>query len=592
MSPLQGWEDEESYNVPTLMIWLLTFLLVLITSALLLRYAVWIDRPVPRWVDFLPAVGVLLGVGQAWVGLGTSEFLVLVSLPLYLTAGLLFLLTLPRIFSRRRLVPGARWRVAKRLAAVAGLVLVAFGADRVVEVRGLLESRQRFSALLNEKLETDLTSLSWTGAFAGLRDKMIAEYPFTHWKGIDWAVLHAEIAPQVVAAQANHDERALYRALRQFAWSVPDGHVGIEGSDHALRHDEVGGGYGFQVVVLEDGRVLAKRVAPGGPAAGAGMRFAAEILTWNDAPIRDALGRVPVLWSEEPPATAEGRRLQQARFLVRAAVGSRAALTFRNRGEADARTVELKAVGEPEEPKPFNVIRDVFFGSPVEVRRLLGGPGYIRIKFELPCLFDLHPERDVARALKRFQEENVPGLVLDVRGNIGGQDSMIARLAAFFQRRERLYEMAAVYDPGTQRFLAHPETAVRLTPREPHWQGKVAVLVDADTLSSGEGIPLALRGLPGVAVFGWQGTQGSFGINQKSVLLPGGLKLVFPQAPSIDAQGRIQVDSDASGLGGIPPDQRVALDEAAFDAEYGQGRDVVMETAVRWLKRVESPHGS
>jgi carboxyl-terminal processing protease len=566
----------------------LTVLLIGITSVSLLRYLVWIDRRLPRWVDFLPALGVLLAVGQAWAASGTSAFMVLVSLPLYVATGLLFLLTLPRVFSRRRRIPEARWRWGKRIAALVGLVLVVFGADRVLEMRGLLESRHRFAALLNEKTVTDLTSLSWTGAFLGLRDKMTAEYPFTHWKGIDWAVLHAEIAPQVAAAEASKDERAWYRSLRSFAWSVPDGHMGIQGNDYGLRHAEMGGGLGFQIVQLDDGRVLAKRVRPGGSAAKAGMRFGAEILAWSSMPIRDALGRVPILWSEEPPATSEGRRLQQARFLVRGAAGARASLTFRNRGETGPRTVQLTAVEEPEEPKPFNVVKNILFGSPVEVRRLPAGPGYIRIKFELPALFDLHPERTVARALERFRAENVQGLVLDVRGNIGGQDSMIARLADFFQRRERFYEMAAVYDPETRRFLPHPETTVRLIPQEPRWEGKVAVLVDAETLSSGEGIPLALRGLPGVALFGWHGTQGSFGINQKTVLLPGGLKLVFPQAPSLDVRGQIQVDSDASGLGGIPPDHRAPLDEAAFDAAYGQGKDVVLETAVRWLKRIDS----
>ena len=50
------------------------------------------------------------------------------------------------------------------------------------------------------------------------------------------------------------------------------------------------------------------------------MRFGALILAWNGTPIRDVLGRVPVLWSEEPTATLEGRRLQHARFLVRGAV--------------------------------------------------------------------------------------------------------------------------------------------------------------------------------------------------------------------------------------------------------------------------------
>src|SRR6476659_4538088 len=103
---------------------LLSVLLIALTAALLLRYAVWVDRPLPRWVDFLPAANLLLVAGQAWAAVGTSAFVVLVSLPLYLAAGLLFLLTLPRIFSRQRRVPGTRWRWGKRMAAVLGLVLV------------------------------------------------------------------------------------------------------------------------------------------------------------------------------------------------------------------------------------------------------------------------------------------------------------------------------------------------------------------------------------------------------------------------------------------------------------------------------------
>ena len=38
---------------------LLSLLLIALTAALLLRYAVWIDRSLPRWVDFLPAVNLL-----------------------------------------------------------------------------------------------------------------------------------------------------------------------------------------------------------------------------------------------------------------------------------------------------------------------------------------------------------------------------------------------------------------------------------------------------------------------------------------------------------------------------------------------------
>jgi carboxyl-terminal processing protease len=111
----------------------------------------------------------------------------------------------------------------------------------------------------------------------------------------------------------------------------------------------------------------------------------------------------------------------------------------------------------------------------------------------------------------------------------------------------------------------------------------VAVLIDADTFSAGEGIPLALQGLPNVGIFGWRGTQGSFGVGEKTVHLPDGLDLTFPQARSLDGAGRIQIDSGADGRGGIQPDHRVPLDEAAFEASFVRGGDAVLDAAVRWI---------
>ncbi len=193
------------------------------------------------------------------------------------------------------------------------------------------------------------------------------------------------------------------------------------------------------------------------------------------------------------------------------------------------------------------------------------------------------PELEVRSALRSFRSAGAPGVVIDVRGNTGGQDEIVPRITAFFQARPRIYEIAGLYDPATALFRPHPETAVRVLPRRPYWSGRVAVLVNADTFSAGEGIPLALRGLPNVAVFGWRGTQGSFGVGEKTVHLPDGLDFLFPQGQSLDGGFHIQLDGDALGRGGALPDHRVPLDEAAFDAAFRRGRDVVLEAAVRWI---------
>jgi carboxyl-terminal processing protease len=552
-----------------------TLLLAALTVLLLLR--VFAARlPLPRWVGPLAAALAVLAVGQAMWSLRVSPLAILATIPLDAAVALLGLAAFPR---RLRRPPG----LPRRTLAVLGVL---FACDAAVVWAGLppLPRPRHHEALLaREETVTDLTALPWSQAFDALCAKLSAEYPFTSWKGIDWTALAARFAPRIQDAEARKDDRAYYRALRAFAWSVPDGHVDLRGDDRGLKIAEVGGGYGLGLVQLDDGRVMAGRVERLRPAARAGLRAGAEILTWNGQPVREALAKVDVDWSEEPPVTAAGRALQRLRFLTHGPVGGSATVGFRNPGTRTASTAVLTAVPE-KYPRPTGTRWDVLFGDSVQTRTLRGGYGYIKVKFELPTFWDLLPERRVARAIDRFLASGAPGIVFDVRNNSGGQDEIVPRITSFFQSRARLYEIAGTYDPASRSFQPHPETAVRILPSSPHWSRRVAVLVNPDTFSAGEGIPLALQGLPNVGIFGWSGTQGSFGVGEKTVHLPDGLDFLFPQGQSLNADRRIQIDGDAQGHGGIQPDHRVPLDGKAFDAAFVHGRDVVLEAAERWIQ--------
>jgi len=553
-----------------------TLLLSTLTVLLLAIVAASPRRPLPRWLPLLAGALAVLTAGQALWSLKTSPLALLASVPLAVGVALLGLAGFPRRVGRP---PGA----LRRITAALGIVLAVDGAARWIELPPLPRPRHHAALLAGEQTETNLAAFSWSHAFDALCARLAAEYPFTQWKGIDWAALNARFAPRIRDAEARRDDRAYYRTLRAFAWSIPDGHVDLRGDDRGLREAEAGGGYGLGLAELDDGRVMAARVDPGGPAARAGVQVGAEVLAWNGGPVRAALERVSVDWSEEPPATAEGRHLQRLRFLTHGRIGAHATVGYRNPSTQAASTAEMEAVAEAY-PRPTGTRWDVFLGDSISTKRLPDGTGYIQVKFELPTLWDLMPEREVRSAIRRFLSAGAPGIVIDVRGNTGGQDEIIPRITAFFQPRPRIYEIAGLYDPATALFRPHPETTVRVLPRPPYWPRRVAVLVNADTFSAGEGLPMALRGLPNVAIFGWRGTQGSFGVGEKTVHLPDGLDFVFPQGRSLDGRYQIQLDSDALGRGGVPPDHRVPLDEAAFDAAFRQGRDVVLEAAERWIR--------
>jgi carboxyl-terminal processing protease len=471
---------------------------------------------------------------------------------------------------------------------------------------------------LDRPRHADLGKLGWSAAFSRLCSLLASEYPFTAWKGIDWAAVERELGPRVAAAAARHDRRAYYRALRELVWGLRDGHAHLLGDDGGHERDEVGGSFGFEVVELDDGRVLASRVTAGGPAAQAGLRAGAEIVSWNGMPAAAALAAVPVLWSERPPATREGARLAQASLFGRAPVGAHAVIAFRNRPAAAAggragstggdgpgdgggeSAVEpatevrgLAATAAPPARAPCLRASELLFGRTLETRELAAGAGYVRIRFEVPTLRTPLPGRTLRRALARFAADRLPGVIVDVRGNCGGMDAMVPSLVAPLLREAELYEIPGVYSQGRResegrrgrgRFVPDPRQAIAVLPRPPLYRGRIAVLVDADTVSAGEAIPLLLEGQPDTAVIGLHATHGSFGIGLKSVALPGGLEVVFPHAQSLDGDGRVEVDGDAAGRGGVEPDVRLPLTAAVVDSWYGRGEDVVLAAGVRFVR--------
>ncbi len=175
-------------------------------------------------------------------------------------------------------------------------------------------------------------------------------YPYTKWKAIRWDAVDQQIRPQVLAAAASGDSAAFYIALKSYFNHTHDGHVGFghgwQSVQDAARYRQIGGSYGFAVIRLDDGRVVAHLVNPGSPAALAGMQFGATLLEVNDAPVDQVFDTVPVLWAEMIPATLEFIRINQGRLIGRVPVGKSMKIKFVNRGTTIPFTATLSAVDD------------------------------------------------------------------------------------------------------------------------------------------------------------------------------------------------------------------------------------------------------
>ncbi|MBX3003985.1 MAG: hypothetical protein KF828_08505, partial [Anaerolineales bacterium] len=73
----------------------------------------------------------------------------------------------------------------------------------------------------------DFSDLGFLDAFDEMLLMMRQEYAFTELKGLDWDALNASFRPRFEQAQQANDLDAYYFAMRDFLWSIPDGHIGF-----------------------------------------------------------------------------------------------------------------------------------------------------------------------------------------------------------------------------------------------------------------------------------------------------------------------------------------------------------------------------
>lgn len=167
------------------------------------------------------------------------------------------------------------------------------------------------------------------------------------------------------------------------------------------------------------------------------------------------------------------------------------------------------------------------------------------------------------------------GVVLDLRGNLGGVGAMIMGLSGHFLTEPETLGTLRLRD-ATMRYVANPIRVSRSGVTLKPFEGHVAVLVDELSASTTEILAAALQRLGRARVFGTP----SAGQALPALLtkLPNGDRLMY-------------VIGDFAGPGGgrlegagVNPDQATPRSRSALLA----GRDDALLAAVRWVQ--ESPH--
>ena len=402
----------------------------------------------------------------------------------------------------------------------------------------------------------DFSADSYREAFTKMVDLFRREYAYTDLYELDWFALEETYTPRFAEAQEAEDVDAYALAMRDFLWEIPDGHVGMPLSHLSdLFREETDGGLGLSLSELEDGRIVASFLLEGGPASNAGMQLGAEILAWDGGTLQEAMDR-EFVWAHQALSTEHTLRLQQLRYITRFPLGTDVELTFRNPDSEQEESVTLTTISER---ASFN--NSSFFSGiqgwelPVEFEILDSGYGYVTI-------YSFSDDERLTielweRMIETFNDEDVPGIIIDMRHNSGGSGYLADQLGAYFFDEEHILGYSSSYnealgdfylDPGSEDRFCLPENE-----EHPRYAGELAVVIAPGCFSACEFFAYNLTIEERAAIVGHYPTGGLGGAID-DFLMPEDITVRFTVTRALDADERIHVEAQ-----GVAPTVRVPV---------------------------------
>ena len=397
----------------------------------------------------------------------------------------------------------------------------------------------------------DFSTSTYSGAFTQTFNLLRNEYAFNGIPGKqpNWDALYADLAPKVKAAEDKQDPLAYYTALSEFSLAFNDGHVGISDgpSQRTYIQSRLFYGYGFAIRELDDGTSVVVYLTAKGPADVAGVKLGAEITAFNGTPIKDAISAVPLLL---PSSTDFGRRYQQAQLLSRGTQGSKASVTFKNPG-LGAQTVTLTA---GRETQSFFAIEP---GSnadptalPVEYKLINGNIGYVKVNSnndDLNLIIRLFQ-----RALQTFTDDQVAGVIIDMRVNYGGAP---LGLAGFLTKKTIVNGQLEYYSAETGKFEPSGPPDKSYPYQEQYHFDKMVLLVDQSCYSACELEAYGFSQVPGMEVVGMYPTGGTEAdVARGKFKLPAGISMQFPTGRIVMPDGSLFLEGK-----GVQPTLKIPI---------------------------------
>jgi carboxyl-terminal processing protease len=374
--------------------------------------------------------------------------------------------------------------------------------------------------------------------------------------GIDWQAVHDELRPKIEQASTMDEARII---MHEMISRLNLTHFNIIPSNVYENLDRPGGKgleegvAGIDVRVI-NGHPLITRVEEGSPAAAAGVRTGWEITRIRGHEIISMLQSIA---REYENTTYKDLILVTAvKSRLTGKIGDSIAIQFLNGAD---QTVDLDIQLIEKKGKRFKLGLFPSFHVWIEVNTIDEKIGYIAFN----SFFDpVNVMPAFNNAMKSFMDSD--GLIIDIRGNLGGIIAMSMGMAGWLVPERHQYLGTMYLRDNVLKFV--------INPRSTTYSGPVAILVDGLSTSSSEIFAEGLRDLGRARLFGSR--TGGAALPSTIEKLPNADGFQYAFASYRSKSGKV-----LEGTGVIPDVEVIQSREALL-----QGRDLVLEAAVAWIR--------
>lgn len=372
--------------------------------------------------------------------------------------------------------------------------------------------------------------------------------------GLNWKSITDSFRPKI---KTYRSDDTLYYLLDKMLFNLGVSHLAALPKD---KLNEIGdpqltvdGTAGLDVAYI-DGKAIITKVMPNSPAFEVNLRPGYEITDINNKSIKeiaDKRNKFPT-----PPFNERNASMMITSDILKELYGTPGKIIRMQYMDSENRSQETEFPLMKREQNKALILNNLpMMYTTLDSRIINKNIGYIRFDIFHPVLLDT-----VLKCIKEYQ--NLPYMILDIRGNAGGEFITRKTIAEQFVDKRTLfwrYKSRKGIDD------------VFLEPADKPFTGKLIILIDERSCSSSEEFSGSMKAIGRATIIGKQ-TAGKV-LTMKVVTLPDGGLFLYPNTQTLTAKNEV-----LEGTGVVP--------DIIADLKIGDllaGRDSQLEAAINYI---------